>query len=138
MEPVSGEVLSQQAPAPKGRRFAAAFIDLFIIPIVLGLIIGLMIITVPDAVRSVILVLVNIAWLVFRDAVYSPGRAMVGTKLISLTSPKVTVSQAFVRNVLIVVPFLLVIGYIIEIVALLTKGERIADTWAKTRVVTNV
>ncbi|HTL48227.1 MAG TPA: RDD family protein [Verrucomicrobiae bacterium] len=135
MEPVSGEVVSQSVPAPKGRRFAAAFIDLFIIPIVLGLIIGLMIITVPDAVRSVILVVVNIAWLVFRDTVYSPGRAMVGTKLVSLTGPKVTVSQAFVRNILIVIPFLLVAGYIVEIISLMTKGERVADVWAKTRVV---
>ena len=51
--------------APKGRRFAAGVIDLIIIPIVLGL----------------------------------------------------------------------VIGYIVEVVFIVTKGERLADGWAKTRVV---
>lgn len=135
MESVSSGFAGQQLPAPKGRRFAAAFIDLFIIPIFLGLIVGLVILTLPDAARSVILVIVNIAWLIFRDTVYSPGRAMVGLKIVSLTGSKVTVSQAFIRNILIVIPFVLIIGYIVEIIALLTKTERIADGWAKTRVV---
>ncbi|OGW83687.1 MAG: hypothetical protein A2Z83_08535 [Omnitrophica bacterium GWA2_52_8] len=86
-------------------------------------------------IRSVILVLVNIAWLIFRDMVYSPGRAMVGLKLTSLIGDKVSLGQAFIRNILLIIPFVLVIGYIVEIVSLLTKGERLADGWAKTRVV---
>ena len=124
-----------QVSAPKGRRFAAGVIDLIIIPIVLGLILGLLLLGVPNGVRSVILVIVNIAWLIFRDAVYSPGRAMVGLKLVSLTGDKVSLAQAFIRNILLLIPFVLVVGYIVEIIALISKGERVADGWAKTRVI---
>ena len=123
------------ASAPKGRRFAAGVIDLIIIPIVLGLILGLILLNVPEGIRSAILVIVNIAWLIVRDAVYSPGRAMVGLKLISLDGAKVTLVQSLLRNVLLIIPFVLVIGYIVEIVALIVKGDRVADQWAKTRVV---
>ena len=121
--------------APKGRRFAAGVIDLIIIPIVLGLVIGLVLLNVNEAVRSIVLIVVNIAWLVFRDSVYSPGRSMVGVKLVSLTGGKVSLAQAFIRNVLLIFPFVLVIGYIVEVVFIVTKGERLADGWAKTRVV---
>jgi uncharacterized RDD family membrane protein YckC len=122
-------------PASKGKRFAAGLIDLVIIPIVLGIVIGLVLLAAPDVVRSVVLVLVNIIWLVFRDAVYSPGRAMIKVKIVSLTGEKVTPLQALIRNVLLIIPFVLVVGYIVEIVMLLVKGHRLADTWAKTQVV---
>lgn len=121
--------------APKGRRIAAGVIDLVIIPIILGVIVGLFLLAVPDLIRSIVLVVVNIAWLIFRDAIYSPGRAMVGTKLISLSGDKVSIGQAVLRNILLIIPFVLVVGYIVEIVAVLAKGERVADGWAKTRVV---
>ena len=122
--------------APKGRRFAADVIDLIVIPIILGVILGIILINVPEAIRSVLLVLVNVAWLIFRDVTYSPGRAMVGLKLVSLTSAgKPTLAQAAIRNVLLIIPFVLVIGYIVEIVAVISKGERLGDKWAKTRVV---
>jgi uncharacterized RDD family membrane protein YckC len=131
---ISGGHLSGPPSAPKGRRFAAGVIDLIIIPIVLGVVLGLALLGIPEGVRSVILVVVNIGWLVFRDAVYSPGRAMVGLKLVSLSSTKVSVAQAFIRNILLIIPFVLVIGYIVEIIAVLSKGDRVADNWAKTRV----
>lgn len=131
---VSQGPLSGPAPAPRGRRFASGVIDLIIIPILLGLILGLMLLNVPEGIRSVVLVLVNIAWLIFRDAVYSPGRAMVGIQLVSLSGDKPSVTQAFIRNILLIIPFVLVIGYIVEIIAVLTKGSRVADNWAKTRV----
>ncbi|MFA6599728.1 MAG: RDD family protein [Candidatus Omnitrophota bacterium] len=134
VDPISGG-MQGPLPASKGKRFAAGIVDLIIIPIVLGLVIGIILLNVPDLVRSIILIVVNIAWLLVRDAVYSPGRAMVGTKLISLTGTKVTLAQAFIRNVLLLIPFVLVIGYIVEVVALIAKGERLADNWAKTRVV---
>ncbi len=121
--------------ASKGKRFAAGVVDLILIPIVLGIIAGLVLLSAPEGIRNVILILLNIAWLIVRDTVFSPGRKMVGTKLISLTGGKVTVGQAFIRNVLLVIPFVLVVGYVIELVSLLTKGERLADGWAKTRVV---
>ncbi len=123
------------AAAPKGRRFAAGVIDLIIIPVVLGLVLGLVLLNVPEGLRSVILIVVNIGWLLVRDAVYSPGRAMVGLKLISLSGDKVTWLQSLIRNILLIIPFVLVIGYIVEIVALIAKGDRVADQWAKTRVV---
>ncbi len=132
-EPITGG--SGTALAPKGKRFAAGVIDLIVIPIVLGLIIGLLLLNVSEGIRSVILIIVNAGWLVFRDAIYSPGRAMVGLKLVSLTSDKVSPVQALIRNILLIIPFVLVIGYIVEIVFLLSKGERVADQWAKTRVV---
>ncbi|MFZ5801813.1 MAG: RDD family protein [Candidatus Omnitrophota bacterium] len=126
----------QAGPASKGKRFAAGVIDLILIPIVLGIVVGLILFAVPDILRSIILVLVNIGWLIFRDVVYSPGRAMVGIKIVSLTGDKVTVVQAVIRNILLLVPFVLVIGYVVELIALLAKGGRIADGWAKTTVVT--
>jgi uncharacterized RDD family membrane protein YckC len=122
-------------PASKGKRFAAGLIDLVVIPIVLGILIGLVLLAAPDMVRSIVLVLVNIIWLVFRDAVYSPGRAMVKVKIVSLTGEKVTWVQAIIRNILLIVPFVLVVGYIVEIVMLIVKGHRLADNWAKTQVV---
>lgn len=121
--------------ASKGKRFAAGVIDLILIPIVLGVIAGLLLLNAPEGMRNVILIVLNIAWMIFRDAVFSPGRKMVGTKLVSLTGEKVSLGQAFIRNILLVIPFVLLVGYIVEIVALLTKGERVADSWAKTRVV---
>ena len=136
MENMSGGGFqSGPALAPKGKRFAAGLVDLVLIPIVLGVIFGLLLLNVPEGVRNILLVVINIAWLIVRDTVYSPGRAMVGLKLQSLTGDKVTVPQAFIRNILLIIPFVLVIGYIVEVVALLAKGERVADHWAKTRVV---
>jgi len=122
-------------PASKGKRFAAGLIDLVVIPIVLGIIIGLVLLAAPDSVRSIVLILVNVLWLVFRDAIFSPGRAMVKVKLISLTGEKVTLLQAVIRNILLIIPFVLVVGYIIEIIMLIVKGHRLADLWAKTQVV---
>ena len=122
-------------PASKGKRFAAGLIDLVVIPIVLGIVIGLVLLAAPDMVRSIVLVIVNIIWLVFRDAVYSPGRAMVKIKIVSLTGEKVTWLQALIRNILLIIPFVLVAGYIVEIVMLIVKGHRLADNWAKTQVV---
>ena len=134
-ESIAGGFSGGPVAAPKGKRFAAGVIDLILIPIVLGLVIGLMLLAVPEGLRSVILVLINIAWLIFRDVVYAPGRAMVGLKLISLSGGKVSLAQAFIRNILLIIPFVLVVGYIVEVIALLSKGERIADGWAKTRIV---
>ncbi len=127
--------MNGMVPASKGKRFAAGLIDLVVIPIVLGIVIGLVLLAAPDMVRSIVLVLVNIIWLVFRDAVYSPGRAMVKIKVVSLTGEKVTWLQALIRNILLIIPFVLVVGYIVEIVMVLWKGHRLADNWAKTQVV---
>ncbi len=122
-------------PASKGKRFAAGLIDLVVIPIVLGIVIGLVLLAAPDMVRSIVLVVVNVIWLMFRDAVFSPGRAMVKIKIVSLTGEKVSWMQALIRNILLIIPFVLVVGYILEVVMLIVKGHRLADNWAKTQVV---
>ncbi len=122
-------------PASKGKRFAAGVIDLVLVPILLGLVIGLLLVAAPDITRSIVLVAANIGWLIVRDAVYAPGRQMVGLKLVSLTGAKVTVLQAVLRNVLLIIPFVLIVGYIVEIIFVCTKGSRVADNWAKTQVV---
>lgn len=126
---------SGPAVASKGKRIAAGVIDLILIPIFLGVVAGLLLLNAPEGIRNVILIVLNIVWMIFRDTVFSPGRKMVGTKLASLSGDKVTIAQAFIRNILLIIPFVLVIGYIVELVALIVKGERVADGWAKTRVV---
>lgn len=121
--------------APIGKRLAAAIIDLIFMPVLLGFLIGFLLLAVPEGVRNLILVVANAAWLVFRDVVFAPGRKMVGLKLVSLSGDKVTVVQAILRNILLIVPFVLLVGYIVEIVMIVLKGQRAADNWAKTQVV---
>ena len=134
-ENISSPGSAGQVSASKGKRFAAGVIDLILIPVVLGFLIGLMLVAVPDAVRSVVLVIVNVVWLVVRDTVFAPGRAMVGLQLVSLVGDRVSIGQALIRNILFIVPFVLVIGYIVEVIALISKGHRVGDIWAKTQVV---
>ena len=125
----------QGESAPKGKRFVSALVDLLAVPILLGIVAGLILLAVPEGIRNVILIAINIGWLLFRDMVFSPGRKMVGLKLEGLGGGKVTIGQAFIRNILLMIPFVLVVGYIIEIIFIATKGHRLADTWAKTHVV---
>lgn len=129
------QVSGVQNSAPKGKRVIAALVDLLAIPILLGIVAGLLLLAVPEMIRNILLVLINIGWLLVRDGVFSPGRKMVGLKLVSLSGEKVTLAQAFIRNILLMVPFVLVIGYVIEIIFVLAKGNRLADQWAHTRVV---
>jgi len=123
----------------KGKRFLAAIFDLIIIPIILGVVAGLLLFAAPVAARNVILIVVNVAWMTLKDLMWdgaAPGKKMAGIKVISVeTGSKITVAQGFIRNILLIIPFVLVIGYIVEIIMLATKGERLGDLWAKTRVI---
>ena len=107
---------SQSSDSPqKGKRFLSDLIDLFGVPILLGVIVGFILIVVPDeTVRNIILIVVNIGWLIFRDVVFSLGR-LVGLKLISLDGSKVTFIQGLIRNVALIIPVALVSGYFCEI-----------------------
>jgi len=127
---------SVQGPtlAPKKRRILADVFDLLIVPFVLGIVAALVLIAAPETIRNIVLIFVNVAWMIFRDTVYSPGRKMCDLKLVSLAGGKVTVPQAFVRNILLIIPFVLIIGYVVELVMVLTTGERLEDRWAKTKV----
>lgn len=120
---------------PKGKRAISALIDLLAVPILLGVVAGLILLAVPEGIRNVLLIAINIAWLIFRDLVFSPGRKVAGLKVVGPDGGKVTIGQAFIRNILLMIPFVLVVGYIVEIIFVFTKGNRLADTWAKTRVV---
>ena len=126
---------SSGALASKGKRVASDIIDLLLVPIVIGFLVALVLFRIPELPRNIVLVVINVFWMLFRDMVFSPGRKMVGLKLVSLVGEKITITQALIRNVLLVVPFLLLVGYILETVMILTKGERLEDGWAKTRVV---
>ncbi len=121
--------------APKGRRFASAIVDLLIVPIGLGIVAGLLLLALPEIVRNGILIAINIGWLLFRDLVFAPGRKMVGIRVANMEGGKITIGQAFIRNSLIMIPFVLLIGYIIEIIFVSTKGRRLADKWAGTQII---
>ena len=123
-------------PAPKGRRIASNINDLVLVPVLLGVAIGLMIIPIPtEWIRTTILISVNVLWLLFRDLVFSPGRKMVGLVVVGEEGQKITFAQAFIRNILIMIPFVLVVGYPVELIFVLTKGCRLSDKWARTKVV---
>jgi len=120
---------------PKGKRVISALIDLLAVPILLGIVAGLILLAVPEGLRNILLIVINIVWLLFRDFIFSPGRKMVGLKLASVDGNKITLGQAFIRNILIMIPFVLVVGYIVETIFVFSKGHRLGDVWAKTRVV---
>ena len=130
-----GSVVGGSDLAPKGKRVISALVDLLAVPILLGIVAGLILLAVPEGLRNILLIAINIAWLLFRDFVFSPGRKMAGLKLTTVDGSKVTIAQAFIRNILIMIPFVLVVGYIVEIIFVLSKGHRLGDVWAKTRVV---
>ena len=121
--------------ASKGKRIASDVVDLLFIPIIIGIVIAFLLIAVSEPVRNTVLIVVNVAWMLFRDLYFSPGRKMVGIKLVSLNGGKITASQAVIRNILLIVPFVLLVGYILETIMVLVKGERLEDGWAKARVV---
>lgn len=126
--------------ASKGKRFAAALVDLLIIPFAIGVIIALVgiLVEADQLVRTFFLIACNIGWFIFRDTVWAPGREMVGIKLQKVNGDElsdVTVGAAVVRNILLIIPYVLVVGYVVEIISLLVKGHRVADAWASTVVV---
>jgi uncharacterized RDD family membrane protein YckC len=114
-EVTGGAAGGSASGAPKGRRFAAALVDLLIIPIILGVVAGVVLIAVPDSLRNIVLVAINVLWLVVRDMFFSPGRMLVGLKLESTKGSRVTLLQAVIRNVTIGIPFVLTAGYPCEI-----------------------
>ncbi|MBI4972058.1 MAG: RDD family protein [Candidatus Omnitrophica bacterium] len=121
--------------ASKGKRIASDVVDLLFIPIVIGFVIAFLLLAAAEPVRNTVLIIVNVVWMLFRDLVFSPGRKMVGIKLASLSGEKITPAQAVIRNILLIIPFVLLVGYILETIMILVKGERLEDGWAKARVV---
>ena len=135
MDEVVQPVSSSGTPATLGKRIIAALIDLIVVPILIGLIVGVVLLVVPEGVRPFILMPVNIVWLIVRDMFFAPGRLLMKIKLVSLTGEKVTLVQALLRNLLLIIPFVLIIGYFVELIMLCVKGNRVMDGPAKTQVV---
>lgn len=131
--------MSEHVSAPVGKRIVAGLIDFIVVPVVIGIVLGILFVllgdALPESVRSVILILANIVWLIVRDTVVAPGRLIMKLKLVSLTSEKVSLGQAVIRNILLIIPVVLIVGYILELVWVCVKGNRLADSWAKTQVV---
>jgi len=123
------------AEASKGRRVVAAVFDLVFVPMLIGFVAAVILLPAPEAVRYIVLGILNVAWLVVRDGFWSPGRKLTGIKLVSQTGSGVTVIQALIRNLLLIIPFVLLVGYFIELIALIVSGNRLGDKWAKTKTV---
>ena len=124
-----------------GARFLAALFDLVVIPVVLGIIFGLLFLQAPPTLRNVVLVFVNIAWTCLRDIQggAGPGKRMAGIKVIDAkTGGAPSLGQLVFRNILIWIPFILLFGFIIEaIIIFITKKDRLGDRWAGCKVVSS-
>lgn len=120
------------------KRFLAAFIDLFCVPFVIYFVIGYLNRGNPPL---YITVAVNIFWLAVRDLFNGagPGKRLCSLRVIRRDTgqPLQTkdIPHALLRNILLYIPLVLILGYIIEIVMLTAKKERLGDIWAKTEVV---
>jgi uncharacterized RDD family membrane protein YckC len=124
--------------ASLGARFLASLFDLVVIPILLGIVFGLLFFAAPPTLRNIVLVFVNIAWTCLRDVRggVGPGKKMAGIKVITVSGGEPTLGQYIMRNILIWIPFLLLIGFIIEVIMIfILKKDRLGDQWAKTKVV---
>lgn len=137
---ISAEVVEVAAPAlvpaSKGKRVAAALIDLLLIPLVIGMAWGFLCVALKlQTAMTVGSILLNAGWLVVRDAAFAPGRKMVNIQLVNLEGGAPTVGQAILRNIHLMIPFVLVLAYLVELIMLLSTGRRLADGWAKTMVV---
>lgn len=123
--------------ASKGKRFAVAIIDFIFVPIVFGLAMGLIFFaTKPEPrIQTVFMTVIIIAWTIFRDVYFSLGRAMVGIKLQKKDGGSVGFGTAIVRNIHLMIPFISILGLLVEFIALLSSGHRLSDQWAHTVVV---
>ena len=133
----------------KTKRILAALIDMVGLPIIMGMTGGMVVViaNISDPLRQRLLESLNLVFsLIFwRDFVYSPGRHLFGIELVDART-KVRVCfyrgnfflnlwKSFLRNIFLVVPFVLVIGYVVEILMVILKGTRIADKWAGVEVI---
>ena len=122
-----------------GARFLAALFDLFLMPIILSVVFGLLFFAAPDTLRLIVLVVVSIAWTCLRDVKggQGPGKRMAKIKVIDTATGQVpTVWQLILRNVLLWVPYVLLFGYPIEMfIIFILKKDRLGDRMAKCKVI---
>jgi len=127
--------------APISKRVFAACIDCGLIPLFAAFIISVLLILIPGSLRNFLVLFMSIAWFSFKDTFFEgagPGKKIFGLRVISkATGKKITAGQGFIRNVLLLLPIISIIGVPLEFFILLLKGERFGDKWAGTKVVTN-
>lgn len=139
-------------PLPKGqrglkiRRLIAAGIDLILYPLIFGILMGISFLGVETFFRNQALFWTNIIGnaLIWRDYIFSPGRYFLGLRLVSVNNeaPMVICSSRFgsnlvkviLRNLFLLIPFVLVVGYAFEVVMVLITGNRFSDRIAGTTV----
>ena len=123
-----------------GARFLASLFDLVIIPIVLGVIFGFIFFNAPTGMRNTVLVFVNVVWTCFRDLMggAGPGKRMAGIKVVDANGNAPSIVQLVIRNVLLWIPFVLIVGFIIESVMIfILRKDRLGDRFAKCKVVSS-
>lgn len=141
--------LKDQKMTLKTKRVLAALIDMLFIPALAGAAAGFIIIAadITGSLRETILesLVLPMSLIFLRDFVYSPGRHILGLELVDVKSRTricfykgnffLNLWKCFLRSILLLVPFLLVAGYAVELFHLILKGRRIADKWAQTEVI---
>jgi uncharacterized RDD family membrane protein YckC len=137
-EVISPTELHQKAPLKK--RIFAAIIDCMFIPGFIGLVINILLMLTTPVISNFVGFGVVIIWFSFKDQLFDgagPGKKMFGLRVISkLNNEKITIAQGFLRNILLFVPLVQLIGIPLELFMVLTGKERLGDKWAATVVVT--
>jgi len=125
--------------APLSKRIFAALIDCGLIPSFVTLVIGVFFMFNAAVIGRILVLLFSLGWFSAKDLMFegaAPGKKIFGLRVVSLaTGQKMTLSQGFLRNVLLIFPFVAFVGYPLELILLIVKGERLGDRWAKTKVV---
>ena len=137
----SGNVSGAQSlgeGAPLGARLLAALFDLVLIPIVLGVIFGLLFFAAEPTFRNIVLFIVNFCWTAFRDVMggQGPGKRLAGVRLVDASGANPALPKHLIRNALLWIPFVLIIGYLVEFfLVFILKKDRLGDKWVGTKVV---
>ncbi len=135
------------ATSLKLRRLGSAMIDIILIPALVGVLMGLLLHNMAEAESTKYLRAVSVAFAVLlqRDFIYSPGRHLLGLHLVDTKKGNLicfyqgniflNLLKSTVRNILLFIPFVLVVGYILEAVMVVWKGNRLMDLVAGVKVV---
>ncbi len=128
-EQVSSSSVGSPEVIKRRRRALACIFDLLIMPLALGVLAALALFSAPEIVRNTVLILVNAGWMIFRDLVFSPGRWMADAKIVSLVGGKITFAQALIRNIHLIIPIVLVGGYVGEFARIVFPSLLVRRVW---------
>ncbi len=131
----------------KWKRFGAALMDFILIPALVGILMGLLLHNGSSRDADKYFHAVSLGFVIFfqRDFIYSPGRHLFGLRLVDSKKGNLicfyqgnlfsNLIKGVVRNLLLFIPFVLVVGYIVEVVMVIWKGHRLMDVFAGVKVV---